>query len=90
MATMETIPFKKIRQDNPDKFLVLVDYEQKDLSLTQIEILGAPYYHAYSTGKEMFDAYRDLKRKGQKVMICTPDYQDRFVIERQFSARVLG
>ncbi|MCC6220142.1 MAG: hypothetical protein IT291_02765, partial [Deltaproteobacteria bacterium] len=53
---METIPFKKIREKYPDKFLVLVDYEEKELSLSEIEILGAPYYHVYETGKEMFDA----------------------------------
>ena len=87
---MKNIPFKKIREEHPDKFLVLVDYEQRELSVSEIEILGAPYYHVYDTGKEMFDAYRDLKRKGLKVMICTPDYQDRFVIERKPSARVFG
>ena len=87
---MDTIPFRKIRAEHPDKFLVLVDYEQNDLSPTQFEVLGAKFYHVYDTGKDMFDAYRDLKKKGLKVMICTPDYQDRFVVERRFSARVFG
>lgn len=87
---METIPFKKIRQDNPDKFLVLVDYEEQELPSGEVEILGARYFHAYDAGMDMFNAYRDLKKKGQKVLFCTPDYQDRFIMERRPVMRVLG
>ena len=87
---METTSFKKIREEHPSKFLVLVDYDENELSTGEIEILGARYYHVYNTINEMYDAYRDLKKKGQKAVICTPDYQDRFVIERRPSMRVFG
>lgn len=87
---MQNIPFKKIRLDHPDKFLVLVDYDEKELPSGEIEILGARYYHTYDTILEMYNAYRDLKKKGQSVVICTPDYQDSFVIERRPSMRVFG
>ena len=87
---MKIISFKKIREEHPDKFLVLVDYEEKELSLGEVEILGAEYYHVYDDGMDMFNAYRDLKKKGQKVVFCTPDYVDRFVMERRPSMRVLG
>lgn len=87
---MQNIPFKKIREECPDKFLVLVDYEENELSPCEIEILGAQYYHIYNSINEMYNAYRDLKKKGQRVIICTPDYQDRFVIERRPSMRVFG
>ena len=87
---MEVTSFKKIREEHPGKFLVLVDYDENELSTGKIEILGARYYHAYDTITEMYDAYRDLKKKGQKVVICTPDYQDHFVIERRPSMRVFG
>jgi hypothetical protein len=87
---METIPFKKIRQEHPDKFLVLVDYQEKELSPTKFEVLGAQYYHLFDTPTDMYRAYRDLKKKGQNVIICTPDYQNSFVVERRFSMRVIG
>ena len=87
---MQNISFSKIRKEHPDKFLVLVDYEENELSNGEVEILGAQYFHVYETINEMYNAYRDLKKKGQKVVICTPEYQDRFVIERRPSMRVLG
>lgn len=87
---MNTIPFQKIKQDYPSKFLVLVDYDETELPSGEVEILGAKYFHTYDEGMDMFNAYRDLKRKGQRVVFCTPDYQDRFVIERRPSMRVFG
>lgn len=87
---MDTIPFKKIRAQHPDKFLILVDYDENYISPSQFEVLGAKIYHVYDTGKDMFNAYRYLRKKGLKVMICTPDYQDRFVVERKFTARIFG
>lgn len=85
-----TIPFKKIRAEQPDKFLVLVDCEIEEISLGEAEVLGAKRYRAYDSISEMYNAYRELKKAGQEVMICTPDYQDRFIFERRPSMRVFG
>ena len=43
---------------------MLVDYEENDLTPTKFEVLGAKYYHAYDTPLDMYNAYRDLKKKG--------------------------
>lgn len=86
------IPYKEIRSKFPDKFLVLVDYDDVGLSSdsNQFEVMGAESFHVYESINEMYDAYRDLRRQGQKVIICTPDYFDRFVVERRPSMRFLG
>lgn len=69
---METISFQKIRAEHPGKFLVLVDYEENELPSGEIEILGAQYFHVYDVGMDMFNAYRDLKKKGRRCFFVPP------------------
>lgn len=88
MALMETKSFREIRKQYPDQFLVLVDYEADELPSGEIEVTGAKYVHAYESGREMYDAYRDLCKKGQQAVFVTPFYQDSFKMEQRFSMRV--
>jgi hypothetical protein len=85
---METKSFQEIRKQYPSQYLVLVDFEAHELPSGDLEVTGAKYVHAYKTGKEMYEAYRDLAKKGQKAVFVTPYYQDSFTMEQRFSMRV--
>ena len=85
---METRSFQDIRKQFPSDFLVLVDYESHELPTGEIEVTGAKYVHAYKTAREMYDAYRDLSRKGLNVLFVPPRYQDSFIMEQRFSMRL--
>lgn len=85
---METKSFKEIRKQYPSQFLVLVDYDSRELPTGEIEVTGAKYVHVYESGKDMYEAYRDLSRKGQEVVFVTPNYTDSFIMEKRFSMRV--
>jgi hypothetical protein len=82
--------FQDIRREYPSQFLVLIEPEEVRLSERELEVTGAAYVQAYENGNEMLEAYRDLKNKGLKVTMCTPHYQERFIIEQVPSARVMG
>lgn len=87
---MKTRSFREIRREFPTEYLVLVDPEEVEISDHQVEIIGAKYVHAYVDGKEMLEAYRDLKKKGLNITFCTPNYTDRFIVEQVPSLRVMG
>ena len=87
---METRSFKDIRKQYPndDDFLVLVDCETRELSTGELEVTGAKYVHAYKTGKEMYEAYKDLAKKGLDVRFLLPSYKDSFIMEQKFSMKL--
>jgi hypothetical protein len=87
---METKSFKEIRKQYPndDDFLVLVDCDTRVLPTGELEVLGAKYVHAYKTGREMYDAYRDLAKKGLDAHFLLPSYKDNFIMEQRFSMRL--
>ena len=85
---MSTISFKEIRQRYPNDFLVLLDFDEEELPSGQIQVTGADEVRAFDSGSEMYDTYRELKRQGRKVLFCTPNYRQSFVIEKVASARL--
>lgn len=87
---MEAKSFKEIRSlyPNSDDFLVLVDCQTRQLASGELEILGAKYVHVYKTGREMFEAYKDLSKKLPNVYFVTPIYKDSFVMEQKVSMRL--
>ena len=89
---MKSKSFKEIRAQYPndDDFLVLVDCETRDLPSGELEVLGAKHVEPFKDFKEMYDAYRDYKRKGLDAWFVIPSYKDSFIMERQVSARRLG
>ncbi len=82
--------FRDIRALSPDKFLLLENYEEREISDTAVEVTGAESFQAYNSLREVFTAYRKLKSEGRNVVFCTPLYQDSFILERQPSARILA
>ena len=82
--------FIEIRTQHPRSFLLLLDYEEKVLPSGQIEITAAEETKAFNSGEEMLEEYKKLRHSGRRVMFCSPEYQDKFIIERRPSMRVFG
>ena len=82
--------FSQIRAEHPSSFLLLIDYDEVELPSGKIEIIAADRVLDFDTGEEMLEAYRDLRHSGHQVMFCSPEYQDRLIIERRPSMRVFG
>ena len=84
--------FRDIRDQYPneDDFLVLIDCETRDLPSGELEVLGAKHVEPFKDFKEMYDAYRDYRKKGLDAWFVIPSYKDSFIMERQISVRRLG
>lgn len=87
---MSKTTFSKIRAEYPSSFLLLFDYDEVELPSGEVEIVAADAVEAYETGEQMLDAYKAHRHSGKKMMFCTPEYQDRLIIERRPSMRVFG
>ena len=82
--------FSEIRAQFPSAYLLLFDYDEIRLSDREVEIVSADDVQHFESGEEMLAAFRTQRGSGRKVMFCTPDYQDRLVIERRPGLRVFG
>jgi len=89
---MKTKSFKEIRTQYPndDDFLVLVDCETRDLPSGELEVLGAKHVEPFKDFKEMYNAYRDYRKKGLDAHFVIPLYKENFILEQQVSVRRLG
>jgi hypothetical protein len=89
---METKSFKEIRNQYPgdDDFLVLVDCETRNLPSGELEVLGAKHVEPFKDFKEMYNSYRDYRKKGLDVHFVIPMYKDNFIIKQEVSVRRLG
>ena len=89
---MKTKSFREIREQYPneDDFLVLADCETRDLPSGELEVLGAKHVEPFKDFKEMYDAYRDYRKKGVDAWFVIPSYKDSFIMEKQVSVRRLG
>jgi hypothetical protein len=87
---MEMTSFIEIRMQHPGEFLVLEDYSTKELPTGQLEVLAARHVYAYDSGEEMYRKYREMSKQGRKVVFCTPNYTDTFIMEQRVSMRVMG
>jgi hypothetical protein len=56
----------------------------------ELEILGAKHVEPFQDFRQMYDAYKDYKKKGLDAWFVTPQYKDSFIMEQRFSARIVG
>ena len=84
---MDTKSFKETRKQctDDDDLLVLVDRETRELPTGELEVTGAKNVHPYKSGKEMYDAYKDLSKKMPNVYFVPPQYKDSFKMEQRYS-----
>ena len=82
--------FQEIRSKYPTGFLLLLNYEGRELPDGQIDVVAADEVQAFDSGEEMMEAYKALRCSGKKVMFCTPEYQDRLIIDKLPAMRIFG
>ena len=82
--------FKEIRSRYPSQFLVLIDYDERELSSGAVEITCADDVRAFDDGNEMLRSCQALNESGVKAIYCTPNYKDRFVVQQETCLRVMA
>lgn len=82
--------FTEIRSQFPKEYLLLFDYEAAALPDGKFELLSAADVQAFCSGEEMFEAYKQQKNSGRKIMFCSPEIRERFIFERRPSMRIWG
>ena len=87
---MKKQTFSEIRSRYPDSYLLLLDYDGMPLPSGEIEIVAADEVQSFDTGEQMLAAYKKLRSSGKKVMFCTPEYQDRLIIQKLPGMRIFG
>ncbi len=79
---MEKQTFTQIRERFPSDFLLLLNYEGKELPEGRIDVVAAEEVRAFDSGDKTMAAYKELRQSGKKIMFCTPDYKERLIIEK--------
>lgn len=82
--------FEEIRTEYPSQYLVLLDPVEQEVGPSTLEITGAKGVYAYESGKAMFAAYRDFRKRGLNVRFCTPQYKERFLVEQIPTLGIFG
>lgn len=73
--------WEEIRQQYPEKFVLLGDVVEEKVSDNQSKILEANVLEASGDGKEILMAYRKYKRMGMDVLYSLPTTPTEFIIE---------
>lgn len=89
---MKARSFQDIRRQYPadDDYLVLVDCETRELHSGDLEVVSAKHVEPFKDFKTMYEAYKDLQKKGLDAWFVLPTYKDSFVIEQRLSLKRLG
>lgn len=87
---MEKHSFKQIREKYPSDFLLLLNYEGRELSDGKIDVISAEEVRAFASGEQMMEAYQNLRHSGKRIMFCTPEYKERLIIEKLPAMRVFA
>lgn len=70
-----------IRNQHPDKFILIGDIIEKKISESHSMILEGEILKVSDSGKEIRDAYMQFKKKGVEVLYSLPTTPDEFIIE---------
>jgi len=82
--------FEQIRKMYPDQFLLLLNYEGKDLPDGRVDIIAAEEVQVFQNGEQMMEAFKRCKGSNKKIMFCTPEYKERLIVDRVPAMRVFG
>jgi hypothetical protein len=73
--------WSEIRQQYPDKFVLLSDIVEEKLSETKFKIIEGHVLKATDNGKEIRKLYQDYKKKGVNVLYSLPSTPVDFIVE---------
>ena len=71
----------EIRQRHPNKFILIGDVIEKNISKNKYRIIGGTILKVSEDGKEIRKAYQNHKKKGMNVLFSLPTTPPDFIIE---------
>ena len=73
--------WSEIRKQYPDKFILIGDIVEENISETQSKIIGGQILKISDNGKEIRQAYQNFKQKGMNVLYSLPTTPEEFIVE---------
>ncbi|OQY28997.1 MAG: hypothetical protein B6244_05510 [Candidatus Cloacimonetes bacterium 4572_55] len=70
-----------IRKKYPGKFILIGDFTEEIVSENQSKITEGRVIKVSTSGKEIMQAYRFCKQKGQNVLYSLPTTPEEFVVK---------
>jgi hypothetical protein len=74
----------EIRNQYPDKFVLLGDIVEEKISGEKSRILEGTVLKVCDSGKEIRQVYRQYRQKGMDVLYSLPSTPDEFIVEDIF------
>ncbi len=71
----------EIRRIYPNKFILIGDIVEKNISETQSEILEGTVLKISDDGRAIRKAYQEYKHKGLEVLFSLPTTSEEFIVE---------
>lgn len=70
-----------IRKQHPNKFVLLGDLKEEQLSDTKYRIVEGTILKVSDSAREIRAAYQHYKKKGQQVIFSLPSTPSDFIVE---------
>ncbi len=70
-----------IRQQHPEKFILLGDLVEEKISNTKSKIVAGSILKVSGNDKEIRKAYKEYKRKAVNVLYSLPSTPQEFIVE---------
>lgn len=71
----------EIRKKYPNKFILLGDIVEENISKTQFRVLEANILEVSDSGQTIRQAYQKYKKKGLNILYSLPSTPEDFIVE---------
>jgi hypothetical protein len=78
---MKQMKWHEIKQQHPDKFILLGDVIEEKIYENKFRILGGRVLKVSDDGKEIIKFYREYKKQDSNVLFTLPTTPSDFIIE---------
>lgn len=78
-----------IKRQYPDKFILIGDIIEEQISENKSKILEGKVLEISDNGKDIMKAYQNYKKKGYEVLYSLPSTQEEFIIRNVPTKRIL-
>ena len=73
--------WSEIRKQYPDKFILIGDIIEEKISETHSRIIGGKVLKISDEGKEIRQAYQQLKKEDKNILYSLPTTPEEFIVE---------
>ena len=71
----------EIRHQYPNKFILIGDVEEERITDDSFRVIGGNVLMATDEPRQLFNAYKEHKKRGENVIYCLPVTPDEFIVE---------